>query len=713
VTPRIVLLASVILPSSALAQEAGEPVAGDEILVTAQRNNQTQVRRGGQVGILGGKHAQDVPFSVRSYNEALILNQQSQTLGQVLENDPTIRTSYGFGNAAEQFVIRGFTLFGDDVALDGLYGITPRQLVAPELYESVQVLGGATAFLNGAAPGGSGIGGSINLAPKRAGSRDLTRGTVNYQSDGHVGASFDVARRLAGGAIGLRINGAHRRGDVGIKDENRRATVLGAGVDYRGATVRLSLDLGYQKVRVEQLRPKVTVTSFVPRVPEADANYAQEWTFTELEDVFGLARAEWDVADKVLLYAQAGARDGSETGVYGGITVTGADGTATGSALFVPRTDNNEAGQAGVRAKLAVAGTTHELNAGVSHIRQVNRNAFDFLGGFAGYATNLYDTPDVPLPGTGFVGGDLNDPFPISRSRLTSVFASDTIGLAEDRVLLTAGLRHQRIRVRGYNYFDGGSQASDYDESAVTPVFGAVVKPSERWSLFANRIEGLQQGPTAPVDPSISNPGEVFAPYKSVQVEVGGKLSLGRVSASLAVFRITQPSAFGVPHDANPGLFRYGLFGKQRNQGVEFTVDGEIAPGLRLIAGGSLLDAKLRGTAGGVNNGNRVPGVPDWLANANLEWDVPSARGLTLTGRVVATGEQPVDAANSLEIEGWTRLDLGARYVSLIGERPLTLRAGVDNVANARYWASAFETFGTSLLQGRPRTFRLSASMDF
>lgn len=113
--------------------------------------------------------------------------------------------------------------------------------------------------------------------------------------------SFDVARRFGGGAWGLRINGAHRRGELAIERENRRAGVLGVGLDYSVADVRLSLDLGYQKIRVEQLRPKVTVTSFDPRVPQADANYAQPWTFTELEGVFGVARAEWDAADNVLL----------------------------------------------------------------------------------------------------------------------------------------------------------------------------------------------------------------------------------------------------------------------------------------------------------------------------------------------------------------------------------------------------------------------------
>ncbi|WP_338111730.1 TonB-dependent receptor plug domain-containing protein, partial [Sphingopyxis granuli] len=113
------------ITAPAIAQDA---VGGDDIVVTAQRNNQTKVTAGGNVGVFGTKAAEDIPFNIRSYNEALILNQQPDSLGEVLENDPTIRTALGFGIAGEVFVIRGFDLSSDDVGFDGLYGITPRQL---------------------------------------------------------------------------------------------------------------------------------------------------------------------------------------------------------------------------------------------------------------------------------------------------------------------------------------------------------------------------------------------------------------------------------------------------------------------------------------------------------------------------------------------------------------------------------------------------------
>jgi iron complex outermembrane receptor protein len=706
------------LSAPAFAQDAE---SSEDIIVTAQRLNQTEVSRGGSLGALGDKAAEDVPFSIKSYNAALILNQQPQSLGQVLENDPSVRTTYGFGNASEVFVIRGFTLNGDDVGLDGLYGIAPRQLIAPELYDSVQVINGSSAFLNGAAPGGSGLGGSVNLIPKRAGEKPLMRVTANYTSSEHFGGSFDFGRRFgANNEWGLRVNGVGRSGDVSIDNEFRSTYTLGAALDYNSGPLRLSLDLAYQRVRVDQLRHKITVgTATIPAVPRADANYAQPWNYTKLRDLFGIVKLEYDVADNALFYASFGARDGSEDGIYGGVTVLNAvTGAANGNALYVPRTDNNEAAQAGMRVKLAAGGITHEFNVGGSINWQVNRNAYDFLygPGFAGFATNIYNTPVRPIPASALVGGNLADPFPVARNRLWSVFASDTIGLWDDRIFVTAGLRLQTISQKTYSYFGGAQNPGAYDDSAVTPVLGVVIKPVPFLSLFFNRMEGFEAPAAAPAAAGgrpVTNVGQAFAPTKSKQYEAGAKLTVfGKMNASLALFQIDRPTPGAIASTTVPGSVTYGLFSKQRNRGIEFSIDGELAEGLRVIAGGSVLDAKYKVSDIGLA-GNKFPGVPEYLLNANVEWDLPFAPGFTLTGRAVHTGKQAANSANTLELPSWTRVDLGARFVTLVGDSPLTLRFNVDNVANKRYWASAFEIFSPDLLQGAPRTFKASASIDF
>ena len=258
----------------------------------------------------------------------------------------------------------------------------------------------------------------------------------------------------------------------------------------------------------------------------------------------------------------------------------------------------------------------------------------------------------------------------------------------------------------------------------MTPVFGVVIKAASGLSLYANRIQGLTQGGIAPIsgtDPvtglplPVINANQALPPFKSTQYEVGGKLRVGRVNASLAAYQIEQPRSFAAPDPNAPGFLRFDSFGEQRNRGIEFSVDGEVTRGLRLIAGASILDAKLRNTGIAAQVGNKTPGVPDYLLNGNVEWDVPfaPAPALTVTGRVVRTGKQKVDAANTLQIPAWTRVDLGLRYVAIVAERPLTLRFNVDDIANERYWASSFDQFAPQLLQGQPRTYKLSASVDF
>jgi iron complex outermembrane recepter protein len=319
-----------------------------------------------------------------------------------------------------------------------------------------------------------------------------------------------------------------------------------------------------------------------------------------------------------------------------------------------------------------------------------------------------------------FAAGDLDDPLPASKSRLSSLFLSDTIGFWDDRVLFTAGVRLQEIRGKTFNVTTG-DQTGVYKESAWTPVFGIVVKPVEGLSLYANRIEALVQGSTAPASGTdangnalpVSNAGEVLPPFVSEQYEIGGKLSLGRIDLSLALFQIDRETAILRPDPDQSGFLEFGPFGIQRNRGIEFTLAGELSAGLRLIAGGSVIDAKLRRTQNGVNEGNDAVGVPEYLLNANLEWDVPFAPALTLTGRVVHTGKQAANIDNTLHLDAWTRLDIGARYVALAGGRPLTLRLNVDNIFDEDYWASAFDSFRPDLLLGTPRTFKVSVTMDY
>jgi len=173
------------------------------------------------------------------------------------------------------------------------------------------------------------------------------------------------------------------------------------------------------------------------------------------------------------------------------------------------------------------------------------------------------------------------------------------------------------------------------------------------------------------------------------------------------VFSTSQPSGY-VQNRV------FGVFGEQRNRGVELSVFGNPVRGLRVLGGLTLIDAEQRVTAGGINQGKDAIGVPETQLNIGADWDVPGVQGLALNARTVYTATQYADGANTQKLPSWTRVDLGATYRTSFMDRDLTLRARVDNVADKNYWASAGGYPGSGyLVLAAPRTVAVSATVGF
>ncbi|MEG2963620.1 MAG: TonB-dependent receptor plug domain-containing protein, partial [Janthinobacterium sp.] len=277
---------------------------------------------------------------------------------------PAVRMSRGYGNFQEVYVIRGFALDSDDVAYNGLYGVLPRQYVSPELLERVEVFRGASAFLNGAAPGGSGIGGAINLMPKRAGNAPLTELTVGVESGGHPYAALDVARRFGENKEwGVRVNAAKRQGETAIEREDHDVGMFSVGLDYRGRGYRLSADAGYQNFKLTSPRPSVGIGSVavLPSAPDAAKNFAQPWSYSKEHDVFGTARAEVDLARDVVAWAAFGSRSTKEANSLAEPSLTSVNGDATVSRFDNARKQEIRTGELGVRGKLVTGTVKHTV----------------------------------------------------------------------------------------------------------------------------------------------------------------------------------------------------------------------------------------------------------------------------------------------------------------------------------------------------------------
>jgi iron complex outermembrane receptor protein len=433
----------------------------------------------------------------------------------------------------------------------------------------------------------------------------------------------------------------------------------------------------------------------VPGAPNGRRNVTQPWEYAKNREESVLFHTEYDINDSLTAFASAGGGWSRVDRVFGTTPmITNAQGDTVSTPTYFKFKVDRGTFDGGLRGRFDTGPVKHAVTLQASAYTE----RFDRANTSGTPVTsNIYNpvtqpAQNVPAPST----------VPhFSASDLSGVALSDTMAFLDERVLLTLGVRQQRVRSRNYNQTTG-AVSTYYDESATTPMVGLVVQPTQRWSVYANYIQGLSRGDVAP--PTASNAGETFAPYKADQYEIGTKFDFGRFTTTLAAFQIAKPSG-----ELSNGV--YSVSGKQRNRGLELNLFGELVPRVRLLGGITLIDGELTESATAANVGKTAVGVPDMQANLGAEWDLPWLAGLTLTGAMIYTGSQYVNQANTARIPAWTRFDVGARYTAKISGKATTFRANVLNVFDRNYWAGVTSWGGFSV--AAPRTVLLSATVDF
>ncbi len=188
------------------------------------------------------------------------------------------------------------------------------------------------------------------------------------------------------------------------------------------------------------------------------------------------------------------------------------------------------------------------------------------------------------------------------------------------------------------------------------------------------------------------------------------KVDWGKLTTTASIFQISQPILL-----TNVATNTQFLGRQQVNQGLELDFFGEVAEGVRVLGGAMFLSAVLTKTQRGLADGWIAPFSPGAQFNLAGERDLPSAKGLTVNGRILFKGAQFIDTATPRRsLAEWTRFDVGARYAF---ENPgakgklLVARYNVENVLDNSYWAGGSGV--TRLNLGAPRTFRLSLTAAF
>ncbi|MDY0934842.1 TonB-dependent receptor [Pseudomonas viridiflava] len=688
-------------PSSGSLELAPTSILGAGGTTDGQAYAGGQVARRGSQGMLGARDFMDTPFSMTTYTQEAVKNQQARTLGDLIASDPSVRATNPAGGRYEQFTIRGLSLFNSDVSYNGLYGILPTYTIDMEMAERVDILKGPSQLVNGISPRGS-VGGGINVVPKRATDKPITEFTGSYASDSQIGGAVDIARRFGDeDKFGIRFNGVKQSGDTTWDHQSVDRQMAVLGLDFRGERLRLSTDIGHTERNTDapQERVQIGPNAKVPNANNVRNNYAQSWSKARTEDTFGMVNAEYDVNDSVMLYGGVGARKSDHDFLRHAVSITNNAGDFSVQPRDFTRDENVRTATAGVRNWFKTGPVSHEVNLAASYFYM------DFENGGARYApspSNLFNPVDTPTP----TNPTRRDDKVYTENRFSGLALSDTLGFFDDRLLLTLGARWQRVKVDDWTNNVKGDTA--YDEEKVSPSGGILYKVTDELSVYANYMEGLSQGKIAP-STSI-NEDEIFPPFISRQVEVGAKYDLGSFAFTGSVFRIKQPA-----YETNAASRVFGPNGKRENNGVELTMFGEPLKGFRLLGGVMYIDSELKNTTGGTFDGNRAPATPEYNVNVGAEWDVPTVQGLTLTGRGIYTSSQYLDQANTKDIDSSERFDVGARYAFKVDQKTVTLRANVENVMDKRYWSSAGASDDSEpgLTLATPRTYLISATVGF
>jgi iron complex outermembrane receptor protein len=362
-------------------------------------------------------------------------------------------------------------------------------------------------------------------------------------------------------------------------------------------------------------------------------------------------------------------------------------------------TPNNVSNDVGIRGKFHTGHFAHSFVAGWNRVQQTTNFAEGYDAG-PSQPYNLYLPYRPSSPN--FVAPKQPTDYQIDNQKNNGWYLGDTIATLRGRLLLTGGFR--RATVESSDTFRDETPPFRYRGSAFSPSVAGLFQLTPHVSLYGNFIQALEPGAVAP--PDTKNAGQVFPPAISNQVEGGAKVHFNTWTGTVAFYRISQ--AYATESTAtNPPTFTQG--GRQVNKGIEIGFAGDIIPTLHAIASASFINSRQHATGDPTTEGKSAASIASASERLNVIWELPHLKNLGLICGLMVTGSAPYDDANTFYVPSWTRLDLGARY-SFGHEKPLILRAQVENVPNTKFWASAFSG---GLAVAGPRTINLSISKTF
>ena len=662
-----------------------------------------EVRDEARLSVSSTKYTQpllDTPQTINVISKNVIEEQGATTLRDVLKNVPglTITAGEGGNPAGDNLTLRGFSA-RNDIFIDGVRDLSPQSR-DPFNLEQVEVVKGPGSAYTGR---GS-TGGSINLLNKLPGLSKGFSGTLDFGTDSTRRATADINLPL-GSSVGFRLNALAHRSGVAGRDvvEFKRWGVAPALTFGLGKPTRFTVS--YYKLKQDNISdygiPWVPVTNnalveFRDRpapVPRNTFYGLRDRDFEKLNTDLVTLKFEHDFNDGLSLRNQLRYANSSRDSMATPPRFANNNSTAINREMRSWVTaDKVWDNQTDLVARFNTGKIEHALVTGVDFTREnntrVTRTAPNML------TTLLNPDPDDVFTGaitTSSIIGDVT-------ANSQAVYLFDTAKLGQ-RWELNGGLRWDRFAADGIT--TTGIPVSRVDRM-LSGRAGVVFKPLPQGAVYASygtslnpSLEGL----------SYNTANTVIDPEKTYTIETGSKWDFfgGRMLLSGAVFRVEKLNA-RTP-GVLPGDPPQVLEGRQRVDGAELSLEGNVTRAWQVLAGYTFLDSETVESNTPAEIGKQLVNTPRNSFNVWSTYRLPS--GFHFGGGARFVDRRFGNTINTRFVDAYWTFDLIASY-------PLTehidLKLNLYNLTDKFY----FDRIGGGhVVPGPGRAAMLSTSFRF
>ena len=259
-----------------------------------------------------------------------------------------------------------------------------------------------------------------------------------------------------------------------------------------------------------------------------------------------------------------------------------------------------------------------------------------------------------------------------------SAYVSNVLNIT-DRLLAMASLRIDRYMNKGAYYPSQDSTAGNYNQTALSPKFGAVYQlVKDKVSVFGNYMNGFSNVSGADYS------GTTFKPNWANQLEGGVKLDWTIVAATLSYYNI---SVTNVTRD-DPDHPNFSIQdGTQVSRGFEAEVIASPVHGLNIVAGYVYNDSRYTRSNPSIEGLRPTTAGPPRMANLWVSYRFVngSAQGLGIGfgGIYGSDSYQSNTETFAFVVPSYTVLDASVFY-----DQPrYRLGLKVDNLTNEKYWS--------------------------